>query len=351
MRLVTVYAPGADPRPLLAAYRAHLERTGRGNASYWWAARDFFSRWPDPAMWAAEPLEVRLSASSAHRPVITFLMIHGHLRPGYDYLLERKISSLWRELGGTSLGEDLARVLDAAAQLGFSERVRDRERVPGPGPAADPDRTAPRRADRRRPGRARRRRPGTRAAHRAGLAALPVRDQLHPPGPVPPRHPGRPAGHRAETGPVRGPARRHHPRDRRGHDGLPEPETGDLQAQDRLQPGHPADALRPVPHRDRPRAGQPGGPGPAASHRALPRIGRRRRRQPHRHRDHPRRAAAADPRGPELPRRHHRLGLGRRARPAAHLPRRHPEAAPGPAALPARGRRPAAHRRAARVTL
>lgn len=73
---------------------------------------------------AAEPLEVRLSASSAHRPVITFLMIHGHLRPGYDYLLERKISSLWRELGGTTLGEDLARVLDAAAQLGFRERVR-----------------------------------------------------------------------------------------------------------------------------------------------------------------------------------------------------------------------------------
>ena len=123
MRLVTVYAPGADPRPLLAAYRAHLERTGRGNASYWRAARDFFSRWPDPAMWAAEPLEVRLSASSAHQPVITFLMIHGHLRPGYDYLLERKISSLWREPGGTTLGEDLARILDAAAQLGFSERV------------------------------------------------------------------------------------------------------------------------------------------------------------------------------------------------------------------------------------
>lgn len=67
MRLVTVYAPGADPRPLLAAYRAHLDRTGRGNASYWQAARDFFSRWPDPAMWAAEPLETRLAASSAHR--------------------------------------------------------------------------------------------------------------------------------------------------------------------------------------------------------------------------------------------------------------------------------------------
>ena len=107
MRLVTVSAPGADPRPLLAGYRRHLDRTGRGNASYWWAARDFFSRWPDPAMWGPEPLEVRLSASSAHRPVITFLMIHGHLRPGYDYLLEHKIFQPLAGLGGTTLGEDL----------------------------------------------------------------------------------------------------------------------------------------------------------------------------------------------------------------------------------------------------
>jgi integrase len=124
MRLVTVYAPGADPRPLLAAYRRHLQSTGRGNASYWWAARNFFSRWPAPEMWAAEPLDVRLSASSAARPLITFLMLRGHLRPGYDYLLERKISSLWRELGDSPLGTDLARVLAAAAELGFSERVR-----------------------------------------------------------------------------------------------------------------------------------------------------------------------------------------------------------------------------------
>jgi integrase len=124
MRLVTACAPGADPRPLLAAYRGHLERTGRGNAAYWSAARNFFSRWPDPAMWAAQSLRVRLSASSATRPLITFLMLHGHLRPGYDYLLERKISSLWRELEDCPLGTDLARFRAAAADLGFSERVR-----------------------------------------------------------------------------------------------------------------------------------------------------------------------------------------------------------------------------------
>ena len=329
MRLVTVSAPGADPRPLLAAYRRHLERTGRGNASYWWAARDFFSRWPDPAMWAAEPLEVRLSASSAHRPVITFLMIHGHLRPGYDYLLERKISSLWRELDGTPLGEDLARVLDAAAAARVQRAGPDRERVPGPGPAADPDRPAA--SDELTPptwtsspppaGNA------SSAPGRAGGTTSP--GSASPTGSCSTSASWPSRRSRAETGPASRPARRHHPGDRRGHDGLPGTEAGDLQAQDRLQPGHPADALRPVPHRGRPRAGHAGGPGPAAPHRALPRIGRRCRRQPERTRDHPRRAAAADPRGRELPHRHHRLGLGRRARPAAHLPRRHPASCPG----------------------
>ena len=124
MRLVTVSAPGCDPQPLLAGYLRHLAGTGRGNTSYWRAAASFFRRWPDPAAWAAEPLEVRLSADPATRPLITFLMLHGHLRPGYDYLVERKISSLWRELDASPIGEDLARFRAAAAELGFSERVQ-----------------------------------------------------------------------------------------------------------------------------------------------------------------------------------------------------------------------------------
>jgi integrase len=124
MRLAIACAPGADPRPLLAAYRAHLDRTGRGSGPHWHAARDFFSRWPDPAAWASEPLETRLSAGPATRTLITFLLLHGHLRPGYDYLLERKFSTLWRDLDGSPLGGDLARFLDAARQLGFSERHR-----------------------------------------------------------------------------------------------------------------------------------------------------------------------------------------------------------------------------------
>jgi integrase len=119
----TASAPAPDSAALHAAYLAHLQRTGRGNTAYWTAARTFFARWPDPAAWAAEPLDVRLAANGATRPLITFLMLHGHLQPGYDYLLERKFSSLWRELGASPIGADLARFTAASGGLGFRHPV------------------------------------------------------------------------------------------------------------------------------------------------------------------------------------------------------------------------------------
>jgi integrase len=121
MPLAIASAPSAD---LHAAYLGYLRRTGRGNAAYWWAARVFFERWPDPRQWAGEPLETRLSAGTSTRPIITFLMLHGVLQPGYDYLLERKLSSIWREIKDSPLGPDLDRFMTAAAELGFTERVR-----------------------------------------------------------------------------------------------------------------------------------------------------------------------------------------------------------------------------------
>ena len=143
---VTASAPSADVSGDVACYAAyldHLARSGRGNTAYWRAARVFFRRWPDPQRWAEQPLTARLSAGSATRPIITFLMLHRVLRPGYDYLLERKLSSIWREIKDSPLGPDLDRFLAAAAELGFTERVRLRHRLAGPGPAADPDRAAP----------------------------------------------------------------------------------------------------------------------------------------------------------------------------------------------------------------
>jgi len=69
-------------------------------------------------------LDVRLAADSATRPVITFLMLHQGLRPGYDYLLERKLSPIWREIHGSPLQAEITRFLDAAESLGFTARVR-----------------------------------------------------------------------------------------------------------------------------------------------------------------------------------------------------------------------------------
>ncbi len=109
---------------LLAAYLSHLADTGRGNVPYERAARRFFDTWPDPAGWAALPLGQRLAADSATRPVITFLMLHQGLQPGYDYLLSRKLSPIWRELQTSPLRGEIDRFLDAAEQLGFTMRTR-----------------------------------------------------------------------------------------------------------------------------------------------------------------------------------------------------------------------------------
>jgi integrase len=121
MPLAVASVPSSD---LHAAYLDQLRETGRGNVAYWRAARVFFKRWPDPRAWATEPLEVRLSATSATRPIITFLMVHQGLAPGYDYLLERKLSSIWREVKDSALAGDLEAFMVAAAELGFTERVR-----------------------------------------------------------------------------------------------------------------------------------------------------------------------------------------------------------------------------------
>src|SRR5690625_3620306 len=118
---VLVPAPGPD---LLEAYQEHLAATGRGNTAYTQAAKTFFRRWPHPQSWAEQSLEARLATGSATRPIITFSMLNHHLRPGYDYLLERKLSSIWREIGTCPLGVEIDRFLAAAEGLGFTYRVR-----------------------------------------------------------------------------------------------------------------------------------------------------------------------------------------------------------------------------------
>lgn len=118
------FTPRLRGEDLLTSYLGHLRATGRENVPYERAARRFFDTWPDPEDWAALPLQDRLAAGSATRPVITFLMLHQGLRPGYDYLLERKLSPIWRELQTSPLRDGIDRFLESAESLGFTTRTR-----------------------------------------------------------------------------------------------------------------------------------------------------------------------------------------------------------------------------------
>lgn len=117
------YAPEAEV-DLLAAFVEHTARIGLHGVNQHKAAQAFLRRWPDPQDWAAEPLATRLALPSMSRSFLMFLLLGGYLRPGYDYLLRRKLPSFWRELPHGPMAADLARFLRAAAELGFTERTR-----------------------------------------------------------------------------------------------------------------------------------------------------------------------------------------------------------------------------------
>ena len=74
-------------RGLLADYAAHLERTGHGHLRSETNARRFLCRFPDPGLWASQPLASRLVIDTNMASFLSFLMLHGHLHPGYDYLV------------------------------------------------------------------------------------------------------------------------------------------------------------------------------------------------------------------------------------------------------------------------
>ena len=122
--------PAKTPVPAQAApvYRAYLDclaARGAGNKTFDSGARCFLARYPDPQAWAGLPLEQRLASTRPHlQPVLNFLMLHGHLRPGYDYLLDRKLTVILREAAVSPLGPDLKRFLAGAQALGYSERAR-----------------------------------------------------------------------------------------------------------------------------------------------------------------------------------------------------------------------------------
>src|SRR6516164_4548952 len=111
--------------PLYDAYLACLAARGVGNKTFDSGARCFLARFPDPQAWADLPLAARLAGTRPQlQPLLNFLMLHGHLRPGYDYLLERKLTVILREAAASPLGPDLKRFLAGADVPGYSVRPR-----------------------------------------------------------------------------------------------------------------------------------------------------------------------------------------------------------------------------------
>lgn len=106
---------------LLASWRGHQQATGRGNPASDGAARAFLNRWPKPQTWADQSFDARMSFPPSTMSLLMFLMVHGWLAPGWDWLVARKLSSFWRETAGSPIETDMARFCDTAVSVGFTE--------------------------------------------------------------------------------------------------------------------------------------------------------------------------------------------------------------------------------------
>jgi integrase len=114
-----------EPTDLYGAFVDWMAKLEIGNPSYLVGARNLLVRFHDPQDFADRPLAERLAERSHVRPMINFLLLNGHLHPGYDYLFERRLQSVFREAAVSRIGPDVAMFLDGAAQLGYSLRARE----------------------------------------------------------------------------------------------------------------------------------------------------------------------------------------------------------------------------------
>lgn len=124
-----VHVPGAAD--LVVEFESWLAADGRGSRCYRDAAWAFLGRWNDPAAFAAEPLERQLALISSQRSFVTFLMLTGRLRPGYDFLAHRKLGGLLARGRRGVFAADLTRFTTAATALDYSGHIvkRSAERV------------------------------------------------------------------------------------------------------------------------------------------------------------------------------------------------------------------------------
>lgn len=114
-----------DLPDLLDAFITWLERCGVGNPSFLTGARNLLRRFPDPQEFATQSLEARLGEPNHVHPMLNFLMLHGHLHPGYDYLLERKLHGVLQKGSLSPMGPDLAEFITKAERIGYTHQVSE----------------------------------------------------------------------------------------------------------------------------------------------------------------------------------------------------------------------------------
>ena len=188
MRPVTVYVPGADPArcwpPTCRTSRAPggaIQPTGRRPAGSSPAGRTRRCGQPNrwTCSWRRRPVT---------RPLITFLLLHGHVRPGYGSAGTQVLQPV-AGTGRSALGPDLT-VSSTPRRNWVSASGTGSPPLPRPPPGCSSSQAGPGRAHDGRPGRVRDRVPGE--AERAVKAGtLPDGTAACAPGAVPPADPGR----------------------------------------------------------------------------------------------------------------------------------------------------------------
>jgi len=110
---------------LYGGYLEWLSARGVGNRTFDSYARRFFARFPEPQDFACLPLAERQAISvPPTQPLLNFLMLHGHLRPGYDYLIDRKLSTISRDAQRSPIGAEIGSFVAGAEAVGYALGAR-----------------------------------------------------------------------------------------------------------------------------------------------------------------------------------------------------------------------------------
>lgn len=117
--------PGSEEAPILDQYSQYMGHLQLGPKAFGYreaGARRLLHRLVGKN-WQRSTIAADLSKIDSYgSSFLTFLLLFGFIRPGYDYLFSRKFSSMVREAPFTPCGKALAMVAECGRNLGFGKR-------------------------------------------------------------------------------------------------------------------------------------------------------------------------------------------------------------------------------------